>query len=102
MDNIDMPMLVLSLAILGTGIVLLVAAVLVRRDNTRAKQWFGSSVKLLAVSGCFYAVTSLLNLGRLIVPTSFAEPYSTFFLISSILMGVVFIIGIAFRGRPTR
>ncbi len=100
MDTIDIPMLVITLGMLCISGAFLVAAVLVRRGHARATRWFGPSVKFLTLAGCFYLATSLLNLGRLLVPSVYADAYSTFFLFSSIVVGVVVILGLIIR-RPT-
>jgi len=85
-SNPETQMLVGSLIMLGVGIAFLVAAILIRRGNTTAKKWSGSSSKLYAPIGIFATVSGLLNLGRFVVPDRFAGEYATFFLASTILL----------------
>jgi hypothetical protein len=97
-NNVDMRLLIGRLAMLACGIAFLVAAMLVGRQNVTAKKWFGSSVRLLILAGIFGTVAGLLNIGRLIVPASFAETYASFFLVSMILL-IAVLIGAALYGR---
>ncbi len=73
---------------LGIGLVALVAALLIRKDNTIARRWFGLQVKFYVRFGIFATASGLLNLGRLIVPEAFASAYATFFLGSTIVLVV--------------
>ncbi len=89
-----------SLIVLGCGITWLVAAWLVSQGNATARKWLGSQIEFHSYD-IFATVSGLLNLGRLFVPDTVADPYATRFLLSTIVL-VVWIIGASIRDWLSR
>ena len=88
LTNIETQSLIGSLMVLACGIVALVAAWLVSKGNTTVRRWFGPQTRFYIRLGIFAPASGLLNLGRLVVPDAYAGAYSTFFLISTIVLVV--------------
>ncbi len=101
LSSTETQLLIAGLGMVGCGIAFLVTAWLVSQGNATARKWFGSQVKFHTRYGIFATVSGLLNLGRLFVPDTFASPYSTFFLLSTIVL-VVWLIGASIRDWLSR
>lgn len=101
LSNTETQLLIGSLGMLGCGMAFLAAALLVSKGNATARRWFGSQVKFYIRFGIFATVSGLLNLGRLVVPDTFASGYATFFLVSTIVL-VVGLIGASMRDWRAR